>query len=142
MILISSLGGLVLMGCSSGPATTATTGTASPVNCAVVKSALASITQAKKHLTTANDTTSKQIAAAVDQITTATEQLAGQSRSALPAATEVWLNATEAYDAQIQQGYKDGRSPTFLIQAAHSFDTAGYQNAAKAIAAYLGSACP
>jgi hypothetical protein len=141
-LLAAGIGGVALMGCSSGSTTTPTTGTASPVNCAVVKSALASMTEAKKHLTTANDTTSKQIAAAVTQITTATEQLAGQSQSALPDATDVWLRATKAYDAQIQQGYKDGRSPTFLIQAAHSFDTAGYQNAAKAISAYLSTACP
>ncbi len=133
---------VVLAGCSSTTGSTPTTGTASPVNCSVVTSALASMTKAKSHLTTANDTTSKQIAEAVGQIATATEQLAGQAHDALPEASDVWLRTTKAYDAQIQQGLQDGRSPTFLIQAAHSFDTAGYQNAARAISGYLSNACP
>ena len=134
----------VLAGCSSlNPSSSPTTlGVGGPVDCSVVKSSLAALTSARSKLTTAHDTTSKQIAGAVAKIELATEALANQSRAALPAQSDVWLNTTKAYNSQIQQGLRDGRSPTYLIQAAHSFDTAGYQNSAKAVGSYLSSACP
>jgi hypothetical protein len=140
-LLVTSV---LLAGCSSlNPSSSpTTTGVGGPVDCSVVKSSLAMLTSARSKLTTANDTTSKQIAAAVAKIEMATEALANQSRSALPAETGVWLDQTKAYNDQIQQGLRDGRSPTYLIQAAHSFDTAGYQNSAKAVGSYLSSACP
>lgn len=135
---------LLLCGCSALNPTSSptTTGVGGPVNCSMVHTSLAALTSARSKLTTANDTTSKQIAEAVANIEVATEALASQSQAALPEQSAIWLNQTKAYNRQIQQGLRDGRSPTFLIQAAHSFDTAGYQNAAKAVGSYLSSACP
>jgi hypothetical protein len=142
LVAVSSVS-LLASACSSlNPSSQpTTTGVGGAVDCTIVHQALAELVSARAKLTTANNTSSKQIAAAVATITAATEALAGQSESALPGQTSTWLRLTEAYNRQIQQGARDGRSPTFLIQAAHSFDTAGYREAAKAVGTYLSGAC-
>ena len=97
---------------------------------------------AQARMTTANDATAKQIAANVVAIDQAVHALAALSNTALPHQTAVWVAQTDAYTKLIQDGAKAGNSTTDLLLVAHGFNSGGYQQAAKAVAAYFTTSCP
>ncbi len=87
-------------------------------------------------------TTPQQIAGFVKQIDVATASLAEQASHALPAVSATWLSHTDAYLRQVEAGATSGKSVSQMLMAAGSFNSQGYQRAARSVAAYFTAQCP